>query len=127
MIINLGTKRLVYFFNLVIILNMQALQALQVLQTSLNFPKIFKFISAYGNVQIYARDLGIELGGWHKQLVQSEPIQLIMIYAWAYMLIKDFTLAFIVTLMYYGLNVLPSVVIKQPLQRPFQRAQMYMK
>ena len=61
-------------------------------------------LGAYGIVQVLAQDLGIKTGKKQRDLVQSMPVQLILLFAGAYSVTDNYVNAAIATGMYYGLK-----------------------
>lgn len=75
------------------------------LDLNLDADKILKLLAAYGMVQILAQDLGVKTGKEQRDLVQSQPVQAILLFAGAYSVMEDYKLALLVTGMYYGLKM----------------------
>ncbi len=65
-------------------------------------------LGAYGIVQVLAQDLGIKTGKNQRDLVQSMPVQIILLYAGAYTVTENYTNAFIATALYYFLKYVYS-------------------
>ena len=65
-------------------------------------------LGAYGIVQLLAEDLGIKTGKKQIDLVQSMPVQIILLYAGAYTVTENYTNAFIATSIYYFLKYVYS-------------------
>ncbi len=76
--------------------------------TGLNFHKIMLVLAAYGIVQVLAQDLGIKTGKKQRDLVQSLPVQASLLFAGAYTVTEDATLAAYATGGYYLLKYLYS-------------------
>ena len=66
-----------------------------------NLKKVLMIIGAYGIVQVLAQDLGIKTGKKQRDLIQSMPIQIIVLYAGAYTVTDDHSNAAIATGLYY--------------------------
>ena len=58
-------------------------------------------LGAYGIVQVLAQDLGIKTGKRQRELVQSMPVQIILLFAGAYTVTENYTNALIATSLYY--------------------------
>tara|TARA_Y100000813_G_C23918262_1_gene237615 strand:+ start:196 stop:480 length:285 start_codon:yes stop_codon:yes gene_type:complete len=65
-------------------------------------------LGAYGIVQVLAQDLGIKTGKRQRDLVQSMPVQIILLYAGAYTVTENYTNALIATSLYYLLKYVYS-------------------
>jgi hypothetical protein len=65
-------------------------------------------LGAYGIVQVLAQDLGIKTGKKQRDLVQSMPVQIILLYAGAYTVTENYTNAAIATALYYILKYVYS-------------------
>ena len=70
--------------------------------------KAILVLAAYGIVQILAQDLGIKTGKKQRDLVQSLPIQILLLYSGAYTVTNDHQLALITTGIYYFLKYIYS-------------------
>lgn len=75
---------------------------------NLDINKILMVLGAYGVVQILAQDLGVKTGKKQRDLIQSEPVLALMLYAGAYTFTNDHTLAMIVIVLYYFLKYVYS-------------------
>lgn len=73
-----------------------------------NNEKIILIIAAYGIVQVLAQDLGIKTGKKQRDLIQSIPVQIIILFAGAYTVTTDINLAAITIAIYYGLKYVYS-------------------
>ena len=69
---------------------------------------ILMILGAYGIIQVLAQDLGIKTGKKQRDLIQSFPVQHILLYAGGYVLTVDYTQAFIATSIYYLLKYVYS-------------------
>jgi hypothetical protein len=70
--------------------------------------KIMLVLAAYGIVQILAQDLGIKTGKKQRDLIQSMPVQIALLYSGAYSVTNDHQLAMITTGLYYFLKYVYS-------------------
>ena len=70
--------------------------------------KIIMILAAYGIVQVLAQDLGIKTGKKQRDLVQSMPVQITLLYSGAYSVTNDHQLAMITTGLYYFLKYIYS-------------------
>lgn len=70
--------------------------------------KIVKIIATYSYIQILAHDKGIKSGKKQICLAQNRPIQIIMLWCSAYVLINDVYLATGAVALYYFLKVIYS-------------------
>lgn len=61
-------------------------------------------LAAYGIVQILAQDLGVKTGKKQRDLVQSEPVLFLILFAGAFAVTEDLQLAFGATALYYFLK-----------------------
>lgn len=82
------------------ILNMDSLK--------FNHSNLTKILAAYGIVQVLAQDLGIKTGKLQRTIIQSLPIQILLLYAGAYLVTEDVILALITTAIYYFLKYVVS-------------------
>tara|TARA_B100001287_G_C22472623_1_gene430416 strand:+ start:352 stop:633 length:282 start_codon:yes stop_codon:yes gene_type:complete len=73
-----------------------------------NYEKIVLILAAYGIVQVLAQDLGIKTGKKQRDLIQSMPVQISLLFAGAYVVTNDTNLAAIATGIYYGLKYVYS-------------------
>jgi len=73
-----------------------------------NSKKVILVLAAYGIVQILAQDLGIKTGKKQRDLVQSIPVQIALLYSGAYTVTNDHQLAMITTGLYYFLKYIYS-------------------
>jgi hypothetical protein len=73
-----------------------------------NNEKAILVIAAYGIVQVLAQDLGIKTGKKQRDLIQSFPIQIIILFAGAYTVTNDINLSIITTSIYYALKYIYS-------------------
>ena len=73
-----------------------------------NTKKIILVLAAYGIVQVLAQDLGIKTGKKQRDLVQSMPVQIALLYSGAYTVTEDHQLAMITTAIYYVLKYVYS-------------------
>ena len=78
------------------------------LKSMMNIESILMILGAYGIVQILAQDLGIKTGKKQRDLVQSMPVQVLVLYAGAYSVTTDHQLAAVATGLYYGLKIIYS-------------------
>ncbi len=69
---------------------------------------IIRILGAYGIVQVLAQDLGIKTGKMQRDLIQSQPLQAIMLYAGAYITIENHEEALCVVALYYFLKYVYS-------------------
>ena len=65
---------------------------------------VLNIIGAYGIVQVLAQDLGIKTGEKQRDLIQNKYVQMIMLYAGAYLVTSNHRDAFITTFIYYFLK-----------------------
>ena len=70
--------------------------------------KIVLVLAAYGIVQVLAQDLGIKTGKKQRDLVQSMPVQIALLFSGAYTVTNDVSLAVITTAIYYFLKYVYS-------------------
>lgn len=70
--------------------------------------KFFKMVATYAIVQVTAQDLGIKTGKLQRDLIQSLPVQILIIFSTSYVGTKDFRLAAIITAVYFGLKYILS-------------------
>jgi hypothetical protein len=70
--------------------------------------KITLVLAAYGIVQVLAQDLGIKTGKKQRDLIQSMPVQLTLLYAGAYTVTEDAQLALMAVAIYYFLKYVYS-------------------
>lgn len=77
---------------------------------NLNFDtdSILMILGAYGIVQILAQDLGIKTGKKQRDLIQSMPVQIALLYAGAYATTSDHRNAMVATGLYYLLKYVYS-------------------
>ena len=73
-----------------------------------NNERIVLVLAAYGIVQVLAQDLGIKTGKKQRDLIQSLPVQIALLFAGAYTVTNDTNLAAITTAIYYGLKYVYS-------------------
>jgi hypothetical protein len=78
------------------------------LDAKFNWHEIILIIGAYGIVQVLAQDLGIKTGKKQRDLVQSIPIQIIVLFSAAYTVVGNFRDTMIATLLYYLLKYVYS-------------------
>ena len=71
---------------------------------SINIEKILLVLAAYGIIQVLAQDLGIKTGKKQRDLVQSMPVQLALLYASGWAVTSDHQTAGIATGLYYFLK-----------------------
>jgi len=74
-------------------------------------PQIRKFLliaAAYGITQVLAQDLGIKTGKKQRDLIQSLPIQILMLLAGAWTVTDDLQLAIITVIIYFVLKYIYS-------------------
>lgn len=69
---------------------------------------VLKIGAAYGILQILAQDLGIKTGKKQRDLIQTMPVQIFLMYSGAYAATNDHKLAIIVTAAYYILKYVYS-------------------
>lgn len=70
--------------------------------------KIILILAAYGIVQVLAQDLGIKTGKKQRDLIQSMPVQIGLLYSGAYTVTDNHELAAIATGLYYFLKYVYS-------------------
>jgi hypothetical protein len=70
--------------------------------------QMLKVLAAYGILQVFAQDLGIKTGKKQRDLVQSAPIQIALLYAAAWIVVEDHKLATVTTMLYYALKYIYS-------------------
>lgn len=70
--------------------------------------KILTVLGAYGVLQVLAQDLGIKTGKKQRDLIQKMPVQIILLYAAAYVITENHLLAIITTVAYYFLKYVYS-------------------
>jgi len=70
--------------------------------------KVLMILATYGIVQILAQDLGIKTGKKQRDLVQSMPVQIVLLFAGAYSVTEDVENALITTGIYYFLKYVYS-------------------
>ena len=75
---------------------------------NLGLDDIFNIGTAYGILQVLAQDLGIKTGKKQRDLVQSIPVQIFLLYCGAYSITDDHFLAIITTIIYYVLKYIYS-------------------
>ena len=64
-------------------------------------------LAAYGVLLTLTKDLGLmPIEKKHQMLIRLVPVQILLLYATAYMITDDFVLALITILIYYLLNTL---------------------
>lgn len=73
-----------------------------------NNEKIILVIAAYGIVQVLAQDLGIKSGKKQVKLIQSLPIQIILLFAGSYIVTSNINLSLITIGLYYSLKYIYS-------------------
>lgn len=66
--------------------------------------KVLMILATYGIVQVLAQDLGIPSGDRQAKLIQSQPVQLAILYSGAYAVSEDHQIAIIATSLYYILK-----------------------
>jgi hypothetical protein len=64
--------------------------------------------AAYGILQILAQDLGIKTGKKQRDLVQSKPVQIFLMYCGGYAVTSNHKTAMIATIIYYFLKYVYS-------------------
>lgn len=69
-----------------------------------NFKKAMMVLAAYGIVQVLAQDLGVKTGKKQRDLIQSEPVLAVILFAGAYAVTEDIALAGAATALYYFLK-----------------------
>ena len=80
---------------------------LQILENK-NSKKLITILAAYGIVQVLAQDLGLKTGKKQRDLVESMPVQIALLYSGAYTVTNDHQLAMITTGLYYFLKYVYS-------------------
>ena len=75
---------------------------------NLGLDDIFNIGTAYGILQVLAQDLGIKTGKKQRDLVQSMPVQIVLLYAGAYATTSDHRNAMVATGLYYLLKYVYS-------------------
>lgn len=73
-----------------------------------NVHKALIVLAAYGIIQVLAQDLGIKTGKKQRDLIQWEPVQVVILFAGAYAVTDDLQLAGITTAIYYLLKYVYS-------------------
>jgi len=71
---------------------------------NLSLDDILKIGAAYGILQVLAQDLGIKTGKKQRDLVQTMPIQMFLMYSGGYAVTGDHKTAMIATVLYYILK-----------------------
>ena len=71
---------------------------------NLTMDDFLKIGAAYGILQILAQDLGIKTGKKQRDLVQSMPVQIFLMYCGSYATTGDHKTAMIATILYYVLK-----------------------
>lgn len=66
--------------------------------------KIIMILAAYGIVQVLAQDLGIKTGKKQRDLVQSMPVQIALLFSGAYTVTENMETAAITVAIYYFLK-----------------------
>lgn len=66
--------------------------------------KSMRVLAAYGIVQVLAQDLGIKTGKKQRDLVQSLPVQILLLFAGAWSVTEDIQLAIVTVGIYYFLK-----------------------
>jgi len=69
---------------------------------------VLKIGAAYGILQILAQDLGIKTGKKQRDLIQSMPVQIFLMYCGSYATTGDHKTAMIATVLYYVLKYMYS-------------------
>ena len=75
---------------------------------NLSIEDILKIGAAYGILQVLAQDLGIKTGKKQRDIVQSIPIQIFLMYSGGYAVTGDHKTASIATVLYYILKYIVS-------------------
>jgi hypothetical protein len=75
---------------------------------NLSMDQIMKIGAAYGILQVLAQDLGIKTGERQRDLVQTMPVQIFLMYSGAYAVTDNHMLASIATVLYYLLKYVYS-------------------
>lgn len=70
--------------------------------------KIINILAAYGIVQVLAQDLGLKTGKKQRDLVQSQPLQGLLLFSGAYVITQDEGSATLAVALYYFLKVILS-------------------
>ena len=73
-----------------------------------NIQDIMKIGAAYGILQVLAQDLGIKTGKRQRDLIQSIPVQIFLMYSGAFAVTSDHKITSIVTILYYILKYVYS-------------------
>ena len=68
------------------------------------FRKAMMVLAAYGIVQVLAQDLGVKTGKKQRDLIQSEPVLFLILFAGAYAVTEEIPLAFGSVALYYFLK-----------------------
>ena len=76
--------------------------------SNLSTDDILKIGAAYGILQILAQDLGIKTGKKQRDLIQSMPVQMFLMYCGSYATTGDHKTAMIATVLYYVLKYVYS-------------------
>lgn len=74
----------------------------------LSIEDVMKLGAAYGILQVLAQDLGIKTGKRQRDLIQTMPVQVFLMYSGAYAVTGDHKLAAMVTGIYYILKYVYS-------------------
>ena len=74
----------------------------------LSMDEVLKIGAAYGILQVLAQDLGIKTGKKQRDIAQSIPVQIFLMYSGGYAVTGDHKTAMIATIIYYVLKYLVS-------------------
>ena len=66
--------------------------------------RVLNIIAAYGIVQVLAQDLGIKTGKKQRDFIQNKFVQIIVLYAGAFVVTDNYRDASIATFIYYFLK-----------------------
>jgi Na+/H+ antiporter NhaD/arsenite permease-like protein len=70
--------------------------------------EVLLIIGAYGIIQVLAQDLGIKTGKKQRDLMQSMPVQIVLLFSGAYTIVNSYRDAAIATIIYYYLKYVYS-------------------
>ena len=73
-----------------------------------NVEQILTIGAAYGIIQVLAQDLGIKTGKKQRDLIQSIPVQIFLMFSGAHAITGDYTNAAIAVMLYYLLKYVYS-------------------
>lgn len=67
--------------------------------------KILVILAAYGIVQVLAQDIGLETGKRQQKFLKIKPVQILILYSTAYIVVDNHIAALIATILYLFLNI----------------------